>query len=271
MKKSLLMSFIIIIAFGLKGWSLSTESKSLNYTSNIEKVYVKGGRYLMGSGDLAHEELVNSFEISKYEITNTQYAVFLNAKGIGPGIYGKGNNLFGIVSEGLQLVFIGGKWKAKPGLGNFPMIYVTWFGASEYCKWAGGRLPTEAEWEYAAKGGQKSKGFQYAGSNEIDKIGWFFGNSQRQTHAVGTKKPNELKICDMSGNVWEWCSDLWSESYTSDSRGFKTEASNLESRIFRGGSWDSDPNACRVIHVANFYPLSTFGFVGFRPVFPEKQ
>lgn len=271
------MSSILVIILGLNAWSQSKKSKSSNSASNIginedniKKVFVKGGTYIMGKGELAHQESVNSFEISKYEITNAQYAAFLNAKRIGPGINGEGNKLFGIISDGLQLEFMGAKWKAKSGFENFPMIYVTWFGASKFCEWVGGRLPTEAEWEYAAKGGQKSKGFQYAGSNDIDKIAWFFGNSKRQTHAVGTKKPNELKIYDMSGNVWEWCSDLWSESYTSDSRGFKTEASNLESRIFRGGSWDSDPNACSVTHVANFYPQSTFGFVGFRPIFPMK-
>jgi formylglycine-generating enzyme required for sulfatase activity len=106
------------------------------------------------------------------------------------------------------------------------------------------RLPTEAEWEYAARGGSKSQGYQYSGSNNLSAVAWHADNSGNQTHDVKSKSPNELGIYDMSGNVWEWCQD-WFGSYSSNSVTNPTGAASGSYRVFRGGSWGDDAWFCR--------------------------
>ena len=107
------------------------------------------------------------------------------------------------------------------------------------------RLPTEAEWEYAARGGKASQGYKYAGSNTIGDVAWYDGNSSGKTHAVKTKSPNELGLYDMTGNVWEWCSD-WYGSYSSGSQTNPTGQSSGSYRVLRGGSWNISAGFCRV-------------------------
>lgn len=107
------------------------------------------------------------------------------------------------------------------------------------------RLPTESEWEYAAKGGNKAHGFLYSGSDNIGEVAWYKDNSQDRTHPVATKVPNELGIYDMTGNVWEWCED-WKGDYPSQSQTNPKGPVSGSNRVFRGGSWDSTPRFCRV-------------------------
>ena len=106
-------------------------------------------------------------------------------------------------------------------------------------------MPTEAQWEYAVRGGAKSKGYKYSGSNTIDDVAWCWDNRDKETHPVGKKQANELGLYDMSGNVWEWRSD-WYGDYSSDSQTDPTGSTNGFYRVLRGGSWDYDAEDCRV-------------------------
>lgn len=124
------------------------------------------------------------------------------------------------------------------------------------------RLPTEAEWEYAARGGRKSLGFKYAGSNDIDKVAWYDRNSGKITHPVKQKCANELGLYDMSGNVWEWCQD-WFGSYNSSAQTNPFGPSSGSIRVFRGGSWNSYARYCRVAN-RSYYSPDRRRVIGFR-------
>jgi formylglycine-generating enzyme required for sulfatase activity len=128
------------------------------------------------------------------------------------------------------------------------------------------RLPTEAEWEFAARGGKESKGYKYSGSNNIDEVAWYRTNSDNTTHPVGTKKPNELGIYDMSGNVWEWCND-WYSDYSEASQINPTGPTSGTWRIIRGGVMNMAAQYSRITYRAGVPPNSIGGF-GFRLVHP---
>jgi formylglycine-generating enzyme required for sulfatase activity len=128
------------------------------------------------------------------------------------------------------------------------------------------RLPTEAEWEYAAKGGSKSKGFTYAGGNDIDTVAWHGGNSGTTTHPVGKKAANELGLHDMSGNVWEWCSDWYQDSYSGLPDADPKGPGEGSDRVNRGGSWFLDASFCRSAHRRRYRPSYAGINLGFRVV-----
>jgi sulfatase modifying factor 1 len=125
------------------------------------------------------------------------------------------------------------------------------------------RLPTEAEWEYAARGGSLSKGYKYAGSNNPDDVAWYNSNSGSKTHPVKMKKSNELGLYDMSGNVYEWCSDCYSD-YSSGSQINPTGPNTGDTRVSRGGSWCLSAAYCRVSHRYDHEPDYRFDYLGFR-------
>ena len=125
------------------------------------------------------------------------------------------------------------------------------------------KLPTEAQWEYAARGGNRSRGYKYSGSNNIDDVAWYESNSGRHTHAVATKQPNELGIYDMSGNVWEWCSD-WYGDYDSSSQTDPQGASTGSYRVLRGGCCSYAAENCRISNRDGYAPGSRDSLIGFR-------
>jgi formylglycine-generating enzyme required for sulfatase activity len=133
------------------------------------------------------------------------------------------------------------------------------------------RVPTEAEWEYAARGGKQSKGFKYSGSDNIDEVAWYDGNYKNSkhgahgtTHPVGSKEPNELGIYDMSGNVWESCTE-WHSAYSSAAQTNSVGAPNGLYRVLRGGSWSSTASRCIVSYRNDFTNVSRYNY-GFRVV-----
>ena len=159
---------------------------------------------------------------------------------------------------------------------NLPVEQVSWNDCQEFIEKLNSltglqfRLPTEAEWEYAARGGNKSKGYKYSGSNDIGIVAWYSGNSSPQTHIVATKSANELGLYDMSGNVFEWCSD-WYGSYSSDSQTNPNGPLNGNSRVVRGGTWDSSMGSCRVSYRGYFIPSNRVSYLGLRLALAEGE
>lgn len=215
-------------------------------------VFVKGGTFSMGCTSEqsncnkdekpVHIVTLSDYNIGKYEVSNEQYCAFLNEKG---NQKEGGVEWLNMGSAWDKIYEKGGKFYLKSGFENHPVKSVSWYGARAYCQWAGGRLPTEAEWEFAARGGNLNNGFMYAGANSIDEISWNNQNSDGKSYPVGTKQPNELGVFDLSGNVFEWCNDSYG-SYSSDSQKDPHGPSSTSRRVYRGGSWGSDARGCRV-------------------------
>ena len=152
---------------------------------------------------------------------------------------------------------------------NLPVELVSWDDCQEFIQKLNQltgkqfRLPTEAEWEYAARGGRKSRGYKYAGGNDIGSVAWYDVNSGTGTHPVAAKQANELGIYDMSGNVWEWCGD-WYGDYQSSSQSDPQGPSSGSSRVYRGGSYYFDARICRVSYRINSTPDYRDGNLGLR-------
>ena len=130
------------------------------------------------------------------------------------------------------------------------------------------RLPTEAEWEFAARGGNQSRHTQYSGSSRIDDVAWYEDNSVNKTHPVKSKQPNELGIYDMAGNVWEWCQD-WKGSYSSSAQTNPTGSSSGSNRVKRGGSYDDSPRRCCSSYRLSYSPNCVSYGLGLRLVLSE--
>jgi formylglycine-generating enzyme required for sulfatase activity len=156
---------------------------------------------------------------------------------------------------------------------NLPVEKVSWDDVQDFIRKLNAqtgkryRLPTEAEWEFAARGGNRSGGYKYAGSNSLGNVAWYDDNAGNKTHPVGQKTPNELGIYDMSGNVWEWCSD-WYGSYSSGAQSNPTGASSGSYRVDRGGGWRSAAAGCRVAARGYNSPGYSYDDLGFRLVLP---
>ena len=154
------------------------------------------------------------------------------------------------VTQALWQAVMGSNPSFFSGMEN-PVEQVSWDDCQEFIRYLNSltgqnfRLPTEAEWEYAARGGNMSQGYKYAGSNTIDNVAWYVENSNEYTHKVATKTANELGLYDMSGNVWEWCQD-WYDSYNSSNQTNPTGPRSGDYCVCRGGCWNSSAVSCRV-------------------------
>ena len=228
---------------------------------SFDMVYVAGGTFRMGGTEeqgedaWANEKPVHSVTLSDYYIGKYEVTQGLWKAVMGTGVEEQRkkageSDLYGVGDD-------------------YPMYYVSWDEAQEFVSKLSeltGKnyvLPTEAQWEYAARGGVKSRGYKYSGSNTIDDVAWYDGNSGFAAHPVGTKLPNELGIYDMSGNVWEWCSD-WYGDYSDVSQTDPTGPSSGSSRVGRGGCWNDDAWYCRVSYRDGGNPGYRGNGLGFR-------
>lgn len=164
----------------------------------------------------------------------------------------------------------GGNWSSSYGLGDdYPAYYISYDDVLLFITRLNNltgrtfRMPTEAEWEYAARGGSKSLHYRYSGNDTISNVAWYTYNSSNKTQPVAQKAANELGIYDMSGNVSEWCSD-WYGSYTSSAENNPTGPSTGTKRVYRGGNWASDATYCRVAFRDENTPASRGTYYGVR-------
>ncbi len=215
-------------------------------------VFVEGGTFMMGAAKnqlqeaesdekAVHEVTLSSYYICKYEVTQD---LWQHVMGVNPS-----------------------NFKAS----RQPVEDITWDDCQLFIerlnKMTGKtfRLPTEAEWEFAARGGNKSKGYKYAGSNSIDEVAWYNRNSGNRPHDVGQKKPNELGLYDMSGNVYEWCQD-WKAPYSKKAQQDPTGPEEGVNRVNRGGRWCGSARACRTSDRSMSSPDYHFYHLGMRLV-----
>ena len=210
-------------------------------------VYVSGGSFMMGSDDSeaysdekpVHRVTLSSYRIGKYEVTQELWEAVM---GSNPS-YFKGSRR--------------------------PVENVSWEDCQTFIRKLNSltgqtfKLPTEAQWEFAARGGNSSRGYKYSGSNYIENVGCYYDNSGSTSHNVGTKSPNELGIYDMSGNVYEWCRD-WKGTYSSSSQVDPEGPSTGSYRVYRGGSWCSFAGRCRVSNRIYYSPDNRYFDLGLR-------
>ncbi|MCD8032847.1 MAG: SUMF1/EgtB/PvdO family nonheme iron enzyme [Alistipes sp.] len=281
---------------------------------SLHRVFIPAGAFTMGSpvtepnrgNETQHEViLTRGFYMSKYEITNAQYAAFLNAVGVGDD--GKWSDWSDDANKNQVLIKdctkeYGGSypwglvwdtngWKPAAGYEDHPVIYVTWYGAKAYADWIGGKLPTEAQWEYACRGGQQESlpfgigdgtklkagmanyYIQYSyelPGGEFEDRNEHSNSYVGKTTAVGSYPyPNGYGLYDMHGNVWEWCLDSWdgSTAYSPEDATDPVSPNPGSFRVLRGGSWRYDAQDCRSAYRSGGNPDIYRNDIGFRVVF----
>lgn len=238
----------------------SSTSSTVSLSAELNKlinnmVYVSSGTFTMGGtseqGSDAYDDekpthnvTLSSYYICKYEVTQ---ALWRAVMGSNPSNF-KGDNL--------------------------PVECVSWNDCQTFINRLNSytgrnfRLPTEAEWEFAARGGNYSRHYKYSGSNYIGDVAWYDDNSGNRTHPVGTKQANELGLYDMSGNVYEWCSD-WYGSYSSYSQNDPTGPNSGSARVNRGGSWYCGARGCRSSYRNDYAPGYRHSSLGLRLVLSQ--
>ena len=227
-------------------------------------IAVKGGTFTMGataeqgSDAYSDEKPTHQVTLSDYYIGETEVTQKLWQAVMGTTIQERAKK--GMHDTSLN------------GVGNsYPMYYISWDDCQTFITKLNQltgknfRLPTEAEWEYAARGGQKSRGYKYAGSNTLSDVAWHTGNSGSKTHPVKQKQANELGLYDMTGNVCEWCQD-WYGNYGSAAQTNPIGPSSGSGRVRRGGGWNYSASCCRVAYRYYGSPGDRYGYLGFRVV-----
>jgi formylglycine-generating enzyme len=240
----------------LSFWAISSHAQQYP-----EMIKAEGGSFEMGdeqgvgkaNEQPVHTVTLKTFTIARTETTVLQWKTYCSATG--------------------RKMLYPPKWG---WIDDHPMVNVSWDDAVAYCDWMSDktgkiyRLPTEAEWEYAARGGKSGKGYKFSGSQSLDMAGWYEDNSGESARSVAQKRPNELGLYDMSGNAWEWCKDWYGADYyaTSPATNPRGPASGTR-RVLRGGGWGYTAADCRVANRNGFTPAGRAGDFGFRVVVPE--
>ena len=242
---------------------LQTETFTVNGVT-FKMVAVEGGTFSMGltaeqAGDdfywapPAHEVTLLSYCIGQTEVTQALWQAVMDSN---PSYFSSRNNYATNLQRPVESV----SWNdCQTFISKLNQLTGRTF-----------RLPTEAEWEFAAHGGNQSRGYKYSGSNNPDDVAWYSvplqtsGNVEYGTQTVATKAPNELGLYDMSGNVWEWCQDYWADSYSSDAQTNPTGPTSGPGRVLRGGCWYYEAKYCSVLHRRFLGPLNTGNNLGLR-------
>jgi formylglycine-generating enzyme required for sulfatase activity len=232
-----------------------TTNQARNYTETVggvsfTMIYVEGGTFQMGNtfgeGE-SDEKPVHPVTLDSYHLGQTE------------------------VTQALWRAVMGTDPSRFKNCDQCPVENVNWDDAQAFIqklnRLTGKRynLPTEAQWEFAARGGRQSYGYQYAGSRSVSEVAWHSSNSGRKTHPVANKKANERGFYDMGGNVWEWCQDWYNKDYYQNSPAHNPQGPSTGfARVFRGGSWISHPSDLRVAYRSNFIPTLRSNSLGFR-------
>ena len=252
-----------------------------------ELVPVTGGTFSMGDLDAntassaiyVHQVSLTGFSVGKYEITVAQFKKFIDERGYRTTA----------AQKGFSNIFVNGSWMDSAGIdwrynvrGNLinadtksiPVVHVSWTDADAYCRWLSEkthetyRLLTEAEWEFAARGGNNANPSAFSGSDTIAQVAWYKKNSGDSIHFIGTKKPNDLGVYDMSGNAMEWCNDWFSQDYYNISPAENPQGPDAPAKdslkVLRGGGWAYDAKFSRNVQRTKFKANVIGGSVGFR-------
>ncbi len=283
----------------------TTSESADNDLIKTEMVKIEGGTFQMGqkngftyNAPLHNVTLTYDYWMGKYEITNEVFLSYLNESHISG--YGtlNGREHIEMDEDFSEIGNKQAKFYLKKGLAKAPVVGITWWGAIGYCNWLsdkeglaraydpegnlldkngmttaditkveGYRLPTEAEWEYAAQGGKEGKGYSFSGGSDVFSVAWYKENSGLAKHEAGQRKENELGLFDMSGNVWEWCQDWYSEDYYQKcDKNNPVNVTVASYRVLRGGSWDKDSYSCFVSFRYIRSPKARTKDIGFRVV-----
>lgn len=242
------------------GWKMDITELKKTFTvkgATFKMILVEGGTFTMGAtaeqtGAINNEKPAHQVTLSDYYIAETEVT-----QGLWEAV------------TGYSPTSGGSSWNTAGGIGdNYPAYHISYEDVQSFITQLNAltgvtfRMPTEAEWEYAARGGNQSKGYLYSGSNTIGNVAWYYGHSNSMTHPVATKAANELGLYDMSGNVSEWCSDWYSWSYYSSSPQNNPKGpSSGDSRVLRGGSYQDYATYCRVAYrkysPSSYYNITT--------------
>ncbi len=272
------MNYIKLIAiYFLLCFPFISGLNSQNTFSDSSMVYIKGGTFYIGSKIGYNDEkngkqiVISEFFMDKYEITNWQYCKFLNLTGLDSEKLKLFIKLYEEKVKNLSKIYLeNDSFYVKPGFEDFPVNFVSWFGANAFCEFYGLRLPTEAEWEFAAKSKKHSifnRYKTYSGSNKINDVAWYKFNSDNKVHQIGLKQANKFGLYDLSGNVDEWCSDWYLFDYYANAGYENPKGPEIaDFKVYRGGSWYNSEKMLRVTNRRAVNPKSQKATIGFRVV-----